>query len=99
MVLDARGQPACLHTTSPHLSADIQLSPVITAGNVHAARERPCDITREYDCIRYYKTLLSLSLPLSGDYLVVSSIVTADEGVRIMQVCIMTCATFKRMIA
>ena len=24
-----------------------------TSGNVHAARERPCDITREYDCIRY----------------------------------------------
>jgi len=24
-----------------------------TSGNVHAARERPCDITREYDCFRY----------------------------------------------
>ncbi len=39
--LSAHGQQ-----TSKHLSQG--------SGNVHAARERPCDITREYGCFGYF---------------------------------------------
>ncbi len=62
-----------VYDTYLSLSAGIQLSPVIRQGNVHAARERPCDITREYDCIRYSAlgrlfSRLPQSIPLSGDF-------------------------------
>ncbi len=65
MVLDARGQPACLHTASPHLSADIQLSPVI----------------RQVTCTRLgsgratsHVSMIVFAIPLSGDFLVVSNL-------------------------
>ena len=63
MVLEARGQPACLHTA--HLSADIQLSPVI----------------RQVTCTRLgsgratsHVSMIVFAIPLSGDFLVVSNL-------------------------
>ena len=42
--LSARGQRNIQTSESPRRGS----------GNVHTARERPCDITREYDCFRYF---------------------------------------------
>ncbi len=45
VALPQRSWPANIQTSE---------SPRQGSGNVHAARERPCDITREYDCFRYF---------------------------------------------
>jgi len=65
VMLDARGQPACLHTASLHLSAGIQLSPVI----------------RQVTCTRLgsgratsHVSMIVFAIPLSGDFLVVSPV-------------------------